>query len=344
MPIILALYNACVEHAALGLHDDSGRRYRKLRLSVTDRCQLRCRYCMPQGPVGGWLPRADILAYEQLAAFAAIVAPLGVRDVRLTGGEPLLRRGLTRLLALLRDIPEIERVTLTTNGILLPQQLAELTAAGLDGVTVSIDSLCPRAFAQLSGGAELAPVLAGVEALAASTIRERKLNAVVVRGINDNELPDLVRFAAARGMEMRFIEWMPFGAMWRAADVVRADEMVARVAAVLGPLTPIPVPQGSTAQRWRLGDGTCFGVIPTLSGPLCGDCDRLRLSADGRFHNCLFDAAGVDVSAALRAGDATTVLATVRAHLLRKGPGYVAAQLKGSGGFVPLEHMHQVGG
>lgn len=330
--------------ASAPLSDDVGRRYRKLRLSVTDRCQLRCRYCMPDGPTAGWLPREQILDYEAMAEFVALLAPLGINDVRITGGEPLVRRGVHHLVRQLRALPQISRITLTSNGIALPSALPALLDAGLDGATVSLDSLESSVFATLSGGADLASVLAGVACLAAAPLKDRKLNAVVVRGINDHEVCDLVRFAADRGLEMRFIELMPFGTHWRPADVVRADEIVSGVCASLGPATELPVPHGNTARRWRLADGSVFGVVPTLSGPLCSECDRLRLSADGKIHNCLFDATGASVRDALLAHDDDAVLATVRAHLMRKGAGYVAARLQDDGTFFPLAHMHQVGG
>jgi cyclic pyranopterin phosphate synthase len=327
------------------LADRHGRRHRKLRVSVTDRCQLRCRYCMPEGPSGGaWLPKGELLSFEEIARFVSWAAGHGVDEVRITGGEPLLRRDLDRLIRVLGEIKGIRRIALTTNGLKLDEHIDALAAAGLDAVTISVDSLDAERFRRLTGSRLLADTLRGVHALAATPcIKVRKLNAVVLRGENDNEIPALIEFAAGLGMEMRFIEFMPFGEAWSPAAQVPMHEIVARVAAAFGPTEPIEVPRGSTSRRWRVPalGGATFGVIPTVSEPLCSECDRLRLTADGRVLHCLFDARGVGVRDALRTGDEQLLNTLVGAHFAAKGPGFLAERHTK---VLPLSHMHRVGG
>lgn len=263
---------------------------------------------MPDGPAADWLPRERMLSFETIARAAGWLARRGVREVRITGGEPLLRRGVADLVALLKATPGVERVALTTNGLCLAERLDDLAAAGLDAVTVSLDTLQADRFEQFAGvpGA-IDGVLRGLDRLAASaTIPVRKLNTVVVRDGNEDEMPALLAFAVARGFEVRFIEFMPFGSRWSARSILGEAEIVGRIEAVYGPVEALVVPAGSTSRRWRvpgLGADATFGVIPTMSGALCRECDRLRLSADGRIHRCLFDSDGFDVSTALRAGD-----------------------------------------
>lgn len=329
------------------LLDNQGRRYRKLRISVTDRCQFRCVYCMPAGPSGGaWLPKTSLLSYEEIAAFVAMAAEqFGVDDIRLTGGEPLLRRDLDRLLALLRPIAGIRRIALTTNGVLLPEQLPCLLAAGLDAVTVSIDSLDAERFARLSGGGDLAAVLRGIEALAAAPL-EKKLNTVVVGGQNDDEIVALLEFGRRLNLELRLIEYMPFGAPWGWDAVVTQKQMLTAIGERLGPVVPVAAPSGSTSRRWALPQwgNYIFGVIPTMDETLCDECDRLRLTADGRILNCLFDQKGVTIKDELRRGDVAEVIAKVRQHFANKGPGFLARRPEQPRHFVPLDHMHRVGG
>lgn len=324
------------------LVDSHGRRPRKLRVSVTDRCQMRCRYCMPDGPADGWLPRAEILDYEEIARFVEVSIGLGIEEVRITGGEPLVRRELSRLVAQLVGLDGLRKVAITTNGLRLAEELPELLDAGLDGITVSIDSLVPERFRRMTGGTELGPVRAAIDALAASEAAERKLNTVLIRGENHDEIEALIRFGAERGIEPRFIEFMPFGAHWGPGAVVPMGEILDRVAAAFGLPEPLDVARGSTSRRWALPalDGATFGVIPTMSETLCGACDRFRLTADGRLLNCLFDARGVDVKGPLRTGGAADVRRALARAVAAKGPGYLAERRD----FVPLAHMHRVGG
>ena len=330
------------------LHDDQGRVYRKLRLSVTDRCQFRCVYCMPEGPTGGnWLPKDRLLSYEEIGRFVTLLQGVyGIADIRITGGEPLLRRDLAKLVGNLRAVPGLHKLSLTTNGVLLPTALPDLAAAGLDAVTVSIDSLAPSRFQKLSGGGDLDAVLAGIDALAKCTdVAQKKLNAVIVRGENDDELEALVRFGAARRMEMRFIEYMPFGAPWGWDGVMTKTDMLAQIQKSFGALESLPVDHGSTSRRWRIPalDNYVFGIIPTMGETLCAECDRLRLTADGRVLNCLFDAEGVGIRDALRAEDDDAIRRAIELHMARKGVGFLAANRR-TANIVPLDHMHRVGG
>jgi cyclic pyranopterin phosphate synthase len=275
-----------------------------LRVSVTDRCNLRCRYCMPEDEYV-WLPRASLLTFEEMTRLVGVFAGLGVAKVRLTGGEPLLRHDLATLAGMLGRVPGVTDVALTTNGLLLARQAAALRAAGLRRVTVSLDTLRPermREFARSTGHAD---VLAGIAAARAAGFTPLKLNTVVVRGFNDDEIEDLVEFARQHGAEPRFIEYMDVGGAtrWSAEQVVSRDELLQRLAARYGAVTPLPEPGGSApAERFRLADGMTVGIIASTTAPFCGTCDRGRLTADGTFFLCLYAARGLDLRGPLRAG------------------------------------------
>jgi cyclic pyranopterin phosphate synthase len=284
--------------------DRFGRPLRALRVSVTDRCNLRCRYCMPEDEYV-WLPRASLLSFEELTRLVGVFAGLGVTKVRLTGGEPLLRHDLATLTRMLGRVPGVTDVALTTNGLLLARQAEALRAAGLRRVTVSLDTLRPermREFARSTGHAD---VLAGLRAAQQAGFAPLKLNTVVVRGFNDDEVEDLVEFARGRGAEPRFIEYMDVGGAtrWSPEQVVSRDELLRRLAARYGPVTPLPEPGGSApAERFRLPDGMTVGIIASTTAPFCGTCDRGRLTADGTLFLCLYAERGLDLREPLRAG------------------------------------------
>jgi cyclic pyranopterin phosphate synthase len=284
--------------------DRFGRPLRALRVSVTDRCNLRCRYCMPEDEYV-WLPRASLLSFEELTRLVGVFAGLGVTKVRLTGGEPLLRHDLATLTGMLGRVPGVTDVALTTNGLLLARQAEALRAAGLRRVTVSLDTLRPermREFARSTGHAD---VLAGLRAAQQAGFAPLKLNTVVVRGFNDDEVEDLVEFARGRGAEPRFIEYMDVGGAtrWSPDQVVSRDELLRRLAARYGPVTPLPEPGGSApAERFRLPDGMTVGIIASTTAPFCGTCDRGRLTADGTLFLCLYAERGLDLREPLRAG------------------------------------------
>ncbi len=277
-----------------------------LRISVTDRCDLRCVYCMPEAGVP-LVAMGDMLTYEEIAIVARGAMAAGVRRFRLTGGEPLARRGIAALVRLLADLGP-DDLALTTNGLGLAEHAAGLKAAGLGRVTVSLDTLRPERFAAITRRPGLDRILAGIAAARRAGLAPIKVNTVVIRGVNDDEIADFVRFAGAEGLELRFIELMPTSGLtteckelgaWRPALFVKGAEVRARIEAAFGPLEPLPA-GGGVAAMGRLADGTRLGFITPVSEPFCGGCERLRLGPDGRLRVCLFDRAGVDLRRALR--------------------------------------------
>jgi cyclic pyranopterin phosphate synthase len=289
----------------MSLTDLLGRPLSSLRVSVTDRCNIRCRYCMPEDKYV-WLPRGSILTFEEIDRLVGVFASLGVTDVRLTGGEPLLRQQLDRLIALLSAHSAIQDLALTTNGVLLARVATQLKRAGLQRVTVSLDTLRPDRFRNFTRSARHAEVLAGIEEAAAAGFRSVKVNTVVIRGFNDDELPDLLAFGRAHGVEVRFIEYMDVGGatQWSLADVVSRREMLEALAREYGPIRAVPESARSSApaQRFALPDGTTFGIIASTTEPFCRTCDRGRLTADGTFFLCLYAAQGVDLRDLVRSG------------------------------------------
>ena len=289
--------------------DRRSRPLRDLRVSVTDRCNFRCPYCMPRelfGPDHAFLPRSELLTYEELGRLVTVFAELGVTKVRLTGGEPLLRRDLEVLVRLVAHTPGVEDVALTTNGSLLADRAASLAGAGLKRVTVSLDSLDPSVFAALGDTkVPLQRVLDGIAAATDAGLGPVKLNAVLRRGVNDGGLLDLVAFAREGGHVLRLIEYMDVGTTngWDLADVVPAQAIIDLIGA-RWPLEPIGrTTPGEVAARWRYRDGAGeVGVISSVTKPFCGACTRARISADGRLYTCLFAAAGHDLRALLRGG------------------------------------------
>ena len=259
-----------------------------------------------------FLPRAEILTFEEVARLARVFADLGVSKLRLTGGEPLVRRDLPSLVAMLRDIPGVDDLTLTTNGTLLPANARALADAGLDRVTVSLDSLDDDVFARMNDvGVPVARVIEGIDAAEAAGLAPIKVNAVVRRGLNETSVLPLARYFRARGMTVRFIEYMDVGHSngWRTDDVVPAHEIVAMIDAEM-PLEALPpLYPGEVATRWRYRDGAGeIGVIASVTQPFCGSCTRARLSADGQLYTCLFAVRGTDLRGPLRAGAADAVL------------------------------------
>jgi cyclic pyranopterin phosphate synthase len=295
--------------------DTRGRALRDLRISVTDRCNFRCRYCMPKEVFGSdfaFLKRDEILSFEEIARLTAVFASLGVRKVRLTGGEPLLRAELPKLIEMLAAIPGLD-IALTTNGSLLAEQAQALADAGLRRVTVSLDSLDDAVFRSMNDvGFPVARVLAGIDAAARAGLDPIKINAVVKRGVNDHTVVDLARHFRESGRIVRFIEYMDVGASngWRMDDVVPGDEIVHMISAAM-PLEPVEANYGGeVAQRWRYADGGGeVGVITSVTRPFCGDCTRARISAEGKLYTCLFATHGTDLRALLRDGSDDAAIA-----------------------------------
>ena len=305
---------AAIEARADGtVRDTLGRPIHDLRISVTDRCNFRCVYCMPREVFGrdhAFLPRAELLTFEEIARLASLFVAAGVRKIRLTGGEPLVRRDLEKLVAMLA--PLNVDLTLTTNGSLLAAKARALRDAGLDRVTVSLDSLDDATFMAMNDAAvPVARVLEGIAAAAEAGFAQVKVNVVVKRGVNEDSVLSMARHFRGSGHVVRFIEYMDVGNSngWRLDDVVTADEIVATLDAAF-PLEPVPSDYpGEVATRWRYRDGTGeIGVIASVSRPFCGDCTRARLSADGSLYTCLFAARGHDLRGPLRAGASDSAL------------------------------------
>ena len=303
--------------------DTLGRPVRDLRISVTDRCNFRCVYCMPKEVFGRdyrFLERGALLTFEEIERAARIFAELGVNKIRLTGGEPLLRRQLERLVEMLAGIPGLD-LTLTTNGSLLPQKASALADAGLRRVTVSLDSLDDEVFRAMNDvDFPVERVLAGIEAAAAAGLAPVKVNMVVKRGLNEDSVLPMARYFRGSGHILRFIEYMDVGHTngWRLDDVVPAGEIVETIDAEL-PLEPVaPNYAGEVARRYRYRDGGGeIGVIASVTKPFCGACTRARLSAEGRLFTCLFATKGFDVRALLRGGASDADLATALAAVWR---------------------------
>jgi GTP 3',8-cyclase len=284
------------------LLDTQRRPLRNLRLSVTDRCNLRCSYCMPEQDYV-WLPREDILHFEEIERLVDIFTGLGVDKVRLTGGEPLLRRGLPDLVERLARRSAIRDLAMTTNGVLLAAHAQALRDAGLHRLTVSLDTLDPERFRNLTRFDELERVLDGIAA-AAPLFPGLKLDTVVIRGVNDHEIVDLIEFARGHAAEIRFIEYMDVGGAthWSMSRVVSRREILDRLVAHYGPISPIVESSSAPADRYQLADGLTFGIISSTTEPFCHSCDRSRLTADGLWYLCLYAPYGTDLRRPLRSG------------------------------------------
>lgn len=282
--------------------DQFQRPLRNLRLSVTDRCNLRCRSCMPEMDYV-WLPREDMLHFEEISRLVDVFMSLGVNHIRLTGGEPLLRRDLSTLVDMIAGKEGLNDLALTSNGILLADQIDELKAAGLRRVTVSLDTLRHDRFAALARFDELTRVQRGIAA-AARAFGGVKLDTVVIRGVNDDELVDLIEYGKTVNAEVRFIEYMDVGGAtnWSWTEVVSRKEMLERLARHYGGVEAVVEDSSAPADRYRLPDGTLFGIISSTTEPFCVSCDRSRLTADGMWYLCLYATRGIDLRAALRGG------------------------------------------
>jgi GTP 3',8-cyclase len=310
----------------LPLVDTQGRTVRDLRISVTDRCNLRCVYCMPAEGMP-WLAKQDLLTYEEITRFTRVCLAHGVTGVRLTGGEPTVRADLPVLVRMLSDLAPGLDLSLTTNGLKLTAMADELRAAGLTRVNVSLDTLDRERFHRIARRDRIAEVLAGLEAAARAGLAPIKVNAVLMRGFNEDEAVPLARWAREKGYELRFIEWMPldFGHTWDRSRLVPAAEILAQLDAAF-PLEPARVDDPSapaTLYRYRDGGGT-VGVIASVTRPFCGHCDRIRLTADGQIRTCLFSLTEYDFRGAMRGGaDDGTIAEMLRAAVWRKEPGHL---------------------
>ena len=329
----------------IGLPDQHGRVARDLRVSVTDRCNLRCRYCMPAEGLP-WLAKPEMLSDDELVRVVGVFVRLGVRQVRLTGGEPLLRRSLVDVVRRIADLEPRPRIAMTTNGVGLDRLAKPLADAGLDRVNVSLDTVDPREFADLTRRDRLHDVEAGLKAAAGAGLLPVKINAVAMRGINDHSVADLLQWCLDRGYDLRFIEQMPLDAQhgWDASTMVGADEVRERLAERFM-LTPQPAAErGSAPAELFLVDGgpQTVGIIASVTAPFCAACDRTRLTADGQVRNCLFSTSETDLRGPLREGASDDELASlIQGEMWRKAPGHGI----GTEGFVqPERPMSAIGG
>jgi GTP 3',8-cyclase len=279
-----------------------GRPLKNLRLSVTDRCNLRCSYCMPEAEYV-WLPRQDLLQFEEMSALVDVFARAGVDKIRITGGEPLLRRDLPQLVEMIARKPGIRDLALTTNGVALADHAKVLAEAGLHRITVSLDTLKPDRFQALTRFDVLPQVLAGIEE-ARRHFSDIKLDAVIIRGTNDEELVPLLEYAKGIGAELRFIEYMDVGGatQWSHDRVLSRQQMLTQLGRQYGPIAAIVETSSAPADRFGLPDGTVFGIISSTTDPFCRSCDRSRVTADGMWYRCLYATSGTDLRSPLRTG------------------------------------------
>lgn len=325
------------------LLDTFGRVHNNLRISVTDRCNLRCTYCMPEEVT--FMDKQELLTYEEIARFVRIVAPLGIDKIRLTGGEPLLRRDLPRLVAMLAEIPGIRDIGLTTNGILLAHLAQPLFDAGLRRINISLDTLDTGRFHQLARRDGLEKVLEGIHAAKKAGFAPVKVNAVSIRGFTEFEVVPLAQFARAHGLEMRFIEYMPIGAdAWERDKVYFAHEILEEIEQHVAPLVPATNydPKAPAMEFDYADGGGRVGIIASVSRPFCMSCNRIRLTADGKLRNCLFALKEVDLKPLLRGDTHSDELgAIVRANVWEKWEGHEINTAR----FVkPTRTMHTIGG
>ncbi len=328
------------------LIDGFARRIRYLRISVTDRCNYRCSYCMPE-ELGDQLvfeQRSAVLSFEELERLARIFAGLGVRKLRLTGGEPTIRKGIVDLATRLAAVPGIEQLVMTSNGHLLGELAAPLAAAGVRAINISIDTLDPAKFAELTGRGDLARVLAGVDAALAAGMRV-KLNTVALRGINDDELVALCEYAWRRGATPRFIEHMPMsgGQLYASDAELTAAQIRAAIEAAHGPLVPATSGRDAgPARYWRLANGDEVGIISAMTEHFCDDCNRLRLTATGALHACLGHDDAISLRDIMRRGGSDAdVIAAIAGAVTGKRAGHAFER---TGGGAPQKHMIGIGG
>ncbi|MEY3031445.1 MAG: GTP 3',8-cyclase MoaA [Ilumatobacteraceae bacterium] len=330
------------EQARADLVDPFGRVIRDLRISVTDRCNFRCTYCMPAEGME-WLPRSEVLTFEEIHRVSRIfVERFGVEGIRLTGGEPTVRAHLPMLISQLSGLGV--DLAMTTNGATLRNSAEELRSAGLRRINISLDTLHADRFEQMTRRNELENVLAGIDAAVAAGFSPVKINAVIERGVNDDEIVDLARFGRERGVEVRFIEFMPLDATghWANDRVVGQDEIVERIAEVF-PLEQMPARGAAPADRWRYLDGAgTVGVIPSVTKPFCGDCDRVRLTAEGQFRTCLFATDEFDLREIMRSGGDDDALA--ERIIAAVGTKWAGHQINRVEFIRPNRSMSQIGG
>ncbi len=291
------------------MFDAFQRPLRNLRLSVTDRCNLRCQYCMPEDEYS-WLPQSGVLTFEEAVRLLSVFTMLGVDKVRLTGGEPLLRRDVEQFVGMVAKLPGLRELAMTTNGVLLADKAAALKENGLQRLTVSLDTLDPATFRMVSRRDDLHRVLVGIDAARREGFEDLKLDTVVIAGVNDGEVTSLLRYALGIGAEIRFIEYMDVGGAthWRKDAVVSRAQILATIEREFGKAEPL-ARDSAPAERFRLKDGATFGVIASVTQPFCKTCDRSRLTADGMWLKCLYATTGTSLRDVLRSGASDAAIA-----------------------------------
>jgi len=336
--------------------DRHDRPLESLRVSVTDRCNMRCRYCMPEDSYV-WLPRTSLLSFEEIERLVGVFALAGVDKIRLTGGEPLLRHELPALIARIRRVPGIRDLALTTNGVLLERWARPMREAGLDRVTISLDTLRPERLREFARTERHGHIMRGIAAAREAGYPTLKVNAVIIRDYNLDEVADLLAFGKANGLEVRFIEYMDVGGAtrWSIDQVVSRTELLGVIGRGLGRVTPVPGDPRAPAEQFTLADGTRFGIVASTTAPFCGQCDRSRLTADGTWFLCLYAESGVDLRAAVRGGASDAELldlivgawdrrtdrgAEARLGVADRGALYPVEALR----LDPLREMHTRGG
>jgi cyclic pyranopterin phosphate synthase len=326
------------------LIDRFGRVHNNLRISVTDRCNIRCVYCMPETVT--FLPRSSLLTFEEIERFVRVAAPLGITKLRLTGGEPLVRRGLPGLIARLAAVPGIEDVGLTTNGILLAGMAQELFDAGLRRINISLDTMDPHRFEELTRRTGFEDVIAGIHAAKAAGFDPVKINAVALRGVTEDDVVPLAHFARAHSLELRFIEYMPLDAAdrWERGKVLYAAEILEHLTQDIGPLVPAPDqdPRAPALDYDYVDGGGRVGLIASVSRPFCMSCNRVRLTADGKLRNCLFALEETDIRALIRGGAPDAEIAqALRRSVADKWEGH---EINTARFIKPERLMYSIGG
>jgi cyclic pyranopterin phosphate synthase len=327
------------------LVDKFGRIHDNLRISVTDRCNIRCFYCMPEEGVK-FFPREDVLSFEEIEAFVRASVPLGITKLRITGGEPLVRRDLPELIRKLIAIPGIRDIALTTNGVLLEQQAVALREAGLQRLNIHLDTLDREKFRQITRRDDLPRVMAGIDAAVAAGFTKIKFNVVAVKGLMEPDIVPMARYCRERGFEPRYIEFMPLDAqsLWDRQQVLSADEMLELISREVGPLEPVPdADPRAPATEYRYLDGSgSVGFIASVTKPFCLNCNRIRLTSDGKLRYCLFAIEEMDVKGLLRSGASESdIQAAIRQNVADKWLGHEINSVK----FVPPPRpMYAIGG
>lgn len=327
------------------LTDSFGRIARKLRISITDRCNLQCIYCMPKNN-NNWFDSTDILTFDEIVRFASIMSKLGIENIRLTGGEPLLRSNIEILVENLSKITGIKKVSMTTNGILLRDKISQLKNAGLSSINISLDTFNQEKFKKINGTNGMTQVLESIK-VATKLQMSIKINNVVMRGWNDDEVVDFARFSKATGHQVRFIEFMPLdgSGIWNSKLVVTKQEIMTNIRNKIGELIPLDSEHSSPAKLYTFSDGKgIIGFIPSISEPFCKNCDRVRITADGHFLTCLFEKPSFDIKEMLREQSSDEeIVRLIKYHMNKKPEGIIniirKKQLKPS-----LNLMHTIGG